>query len=126
MYRFEQYELTSGEGYRGHPYFLTGFVEPAPRPGDPYDPAVDADGWGVALGRRRVFTDSGGEVVHTATEELVRMDTCHGRPHVDYVFLPPGHPDRRVWLDGEWPYRTMKRFLEANWRVYADAAAERR
>lgn len=123
MYRFEQYELTDGDGYRGDLYFLTGFVEPEPVEGGHFDPTVDAEAWGVSIARRIVYTDADGTVVHTESEEVVRMDTRHGTPHIDYVFMPPGDPDRTEPLDGEWPYSKMKRFLESNWREYVDEAA---
>lgn len=122
MDRFEQYELSDGTGYRGHTYFLTGFVEPPPDVGEQYDPDVDADAWGVSIARRIVLTDGDGGVVHTDTEEIVRTDTRHGTPHIDYVFMPPGHPDRKEILAGAWPYSKMKQFLEAHWREYVDKA----
>lgn len=123
MYRFEQFELSGGEAYRGHTYFLTGFVEPPPAEGDRYDPDVDADAWGVSIARRIVYTDADGTVVHTDTEEVVRMDTRHGTPHIDYLFMPPSHSGRKEILDGAWPYSKMRRFLESNWREYVDEAA---
>lgn len=123
MYRFEQYELTDGDSYGGDLYFLTGFVEPEPVEGEHFDPDVDAEAWGVSIARRTVHTDADGTVVHTENEEVVRMDTRHGTPHIDYEFMPSGHPARKETLDGRWPYSRMKRFLEANWRVYVDEAA---
>lgn len=122
MDRLERYELTDGVDYRGHTYFLTGFVEPPPDEGGDYDPDEDADAWGASIARRIVYTDEEDRVVHTEYEEIVCMDTRHGDPHIDREFLPPDHDGRKVWLDGEWPYSEMKRFLEAHWMEYVDEA----
>lgn len=95
MDRLERYELTDGVGYRGHTYFLTGFVEPPPDDGGGYDPDEDADAWGASIARRIVYTDEEDRVVHTEYEEIVCMDTRHGDPHVDRKFL-----SRPRWPEG--------------------------
>ena len=109
MHRLETIDLGT---YRGEEYFLTGFVEPEPIEGTHYDPAEDATGYGIVLARS---TPVGSNV------EVVRMDTAHGRPHLDRLFLPADTSEERtVWLDEGYTYERMKRYLLANWRRFVD------
>lgn len=49
------------------------------------------------------------------------MDTAHGRPHLDLLYLPPDADDqRKVWLDDDYDYSRMKRYLLANWEHFVD------
>lgn len=109
MHRFETIDLGT---YRGDDYFLTGFVEPPPLEGEDYDPDEDADEYGVVLARSTAF---GSNV------EVVRLDTAHGRPHLDLVYLPPeARANRKIWLDEGYTYVRMKQYLLANWRRFLD------
>lgn len=110
MHRFETIGLGT---YRGHEYVLTGFVEPAPGPDEPFDPDTDADQYGVVLTR---------SLPYVANVEIVRMDIAHGQdPHMDLVYLPPNlRNDRRVVLDDRYSYDRMKRYLLTHWRDFVD------
>jgi hypothetical protein len=111
MYSFEKIDLGT---YRGDGYFLAGFVEPEASEGEDYDPDVDADDFGVTL------VQAG---THPLEEniEIVRMDTAHGQPHMDLVYLPPDvDEDSKVWLDDDYTYERMKQYLQANWKMFAD------
>lgn len=111
MHSFETIDLGT---YRGDVYFLKGFVEPEPSPGEHYDPGRDADGYGVVLVKKGA--DPLGE-----NEQIVRMDTSHGQPHLDKVYLPAdADEDRKDWLEDGYTYTRMKRYVEANWRGFAD------
>lgn len=108
MNRLETVDLGT---YRGDEYFLTGFVEPAPVDGIDYDPDECADEYGVVLARP---TSLG------SNDEVVRMDTAHGQPHLDLVYLPSSaHEQRKVRLDEGYTYERMKQYLLANWRRFA-------
>lgn len=109
MHRFESIDLGT---YRGHEYLLVGFVDPDPRGRDRYDPDEHADAYGVTIARS-VATP------HAETVEVVRMDTAHGRPHLDRCYLPPD-ADRKRWLSEGYSYERMKRYLLAHWRSFAD------
>jgi hypothetical protein len=109
MHRLETVDLGT---YRGDDYFLTGFVEPPPLEGADYDPETDADDYGVVLARS---TSYGSNV------EVVRLDTAHGRPHLDLVYLPPeAGAKRKLWLDEGFTYERMKQYLLANWKRHVD------
>jgi len=108
MHRLETVDLGC---YRGADYFLTGFVEPEPAAGQDYDPDVDAEGYGVVLARSTPLGSN---------DEVARMDTAHGQPHLDLLYVPPGTPERRkVWLDEGYTYERMKQYFLANWRRFA-------
>lgn len=110
MHELETIDLGS---YRVDDYFLTGFVDPAPVEGREYDPDEDADEYGVVLARS---TSVGSNV------EVVRLDTAHGRPHLDRLYLPhDAGTSRKIWLDADYPYDRMRRYLLANWRQFVTA-----
>lgn len=112
MHRLETVDLGT---YRGGDYFLTGFVEPEPVDGEDYDPDEDAVEFGLVLAR---------STVRGANVEIVRMDTAHGHPHLDRLYLPPDTTEeRKVWLDQRYTYARMKRYLLANWRHFVDLDA---
>ena len=109
MYSFESIDLGT---YRGNNYFLTGFVEPKPIEGKEYVPDVDAENYGVTVARK----DQAGNNI-----QIVRMDTAHGQPHMDLVYLPPGSTkQRKIWLDDGYSYVRMKKYLLAHWKRFAD------
>lgn len=111
MYSLETIDLGT---YRGDYYFLKGFVEPEPSGGEDYDPQEDAENYGVALVRE----------ASTPLEDkiqIVRMDTAHGQPHMDKVYLPPDtSKQEKVWLEDGYTYKRMKQYLLANWQEFAD------
>lgn len=110
MHRFETIDLGP---YRSDDYILTGFVEPEPTPGEPFDPATDADEYGVALARTMTYETN---------IEVVRMDTAHGQdPHMDLAYLPPDvGSDTQVELDDHCTYERMKQYLLTHWQDFAD------
>ena len=111
MYSFESVDLGT---YRGDDYFLNGFVEPELPEGEDYDPNKDAVNYGVTLARK-------GSHPHEKNIQIVRMDTAHGQPHLDLVYLPPDtERERKVWLDDGYTYKRMKQYLLANWQGFAD------
>jgi len=111
MHSFESIDLGT---YRGDGYFLMGFVEPEPSEGEGYDPAEDAESYGVTLVREGAHPLDG-------NIEIVRMDTAHGQPHMDLVYLPRDTAkDRKVWLEDGYTYKRMKQYLLANWKMFVD------
>jgi len=111
MYSFEQMDLGS---YCGDAYFLTGLVDPDPAGRPDYDPELDADDYGVVLARRDVDPIA-------SNIEIVRMDTRHGRPHLDKVYLPAdSSEDRKRWLDEPYAYSRMRTYILNYWQVFAD------
>jgi len=110
LHSFEPIDLGT---YRGDDYFLTGFVDPEPADGGHYDPATDADEYGVSLARSTVVG---------ANIEVVRMDTAHGQdPHMDRVYLPPDtDEERKVELGEGYTYKRMKQYLLTHWKDYVD------
>lgn len=111
MHSFESIELGT---YRGDNYFLTGFVDPEPSEGEDYDPNKDAENYGVTLARKG--SDPLGENI-----EIVRMDTAHGQPHMDLLYLPTDtDEERKEWLDDGYTYTRMKQYLLVNWKIFAD------
>lgn len=112
MYRLESIDLGT---YRGANYVLVGFVEPEPAERAAYDPDTDADNYGVTLVR------VGTGPLETNTE-IVRLDTSHGQPHVDRVYLPPdADTTRKIWLDDDYTYTRMKQYVVSNWQWFVDA-----
>lgn len=111
MHRFETVDLGT---YRDDDYFLVGFVEPEPSATDSYVPREDAEDYGVAVVRSA--DDPFEENV-----QIVRMDTTHGRPHLDRLYLP-GDSDaaQKRWLDFDFGYDRMKAYLLANWKTFVD------
>ena len=100
--------------YRGDSYFLAGFVEPDPSNHAEFDPDDDADEYGVVLVRSST---------HPLEEniQIVRMDTAHGTPHLDRVYLPPDvDADTKVWLNEGYEYSRMRTYLLANWEGFVD------
>ncbi|WP_136602653.1 DUF7718 family protein [Salinigranum halophilum] len=115
MHSIEAIDLGS---YRGENYQLVGFVEPKPVDGEDYDPDCDADGYGVTVFRVAVSPLS-------ENKEIVRMDNCHGQPHLDKEYIPPDtDTSKKVWLDEEYAYTRMKRYLLTNWKRFVDEALE--
>lgn len=109
MYRLETIDLGS---YRGDDYFLVGFVEP--EPDDDYIPDEDAENYGVAVVRK-------GEGPLEDNQEIVRMDTAHGQPHMDHVYLPPDTAqERKTWLEDGYTYERMKQYLLSHWEEFAN------
>lgn len=49
--------------------------------------------------------------------QIVRIDTKHGTPHVDKLWLRPGHPERKQWLE-DYTVHDAKTHLQRNWREY--------
>lgn len=115
MYSFETLDLGT---YRGDDYFLVGFVVPEPSEGSDYDPDEDAEDYGVTLVR---------EGTHPLEEnnQIIRMDTAHGKPHMDLVYLPPDSDEnRKKWLNDGYTYKRMKQYLLTNWETFADLYIE--
>jgi len=111
MHSFEPIDLGT---YRGDDYFLMGFVEPEPSEGEEYDPDEDAENYGVTLAR-------GGTRPLEENIEIVRMDTAHGHPHMDLIYLSSDtDEERKIWLDDGYTYKRMKQYLLANWETFAD------
>lgn len=111
MYRFETVDLGT---YRGTGYFLVGFVDPEPNPDSPYHPDRDADDYGVSLARETTNP-------FESHVQVVRLDTSHGRPHLDKLYLSEDTDEsRKVWLDHGYTYARMKRYVLTNWRTFAD------
>ena len=111
MHSYETIDLGT---YRGDSYFLTGFVEPDPSDYAEFDPDEDGDEYGVALARSSA---------HPLQEntQIVRMDTAHGTPHLDRVYLPPDvDEDTKVWLEKGYEYHRMRAYLLANWKAFVD------
>jgi hypothetical protein len=110
MYRFESIDLGT---YRGEDYFLVGFVEPDPGDCAEYDPDKVARNYGATIVRS-------GNSPREGNTQIVRMDTVHGRPHLDLVYLPPDAETRKRWLDRKYTYQRMREYLLANWRTFVD------
>jgi len=111
MHSFETIDLGT---YRGDDYFLAGFVEPDPDKDEDYDPDEDADNYGVNVSRSGIHP-------YEDNIQIVRMDTAHGKPHLDKVYLPPdADEDTKMWLDDGYTYEQMKQYLLANWQVFVD------
>lgn len=111
MYSFETIDLGT---YRGDEYFLTGFVDPDPADETTYNPDQDATDFGVSLARAPTYP-------HEETIEIVRMDTSHGQPHIDYLYLPENtNQQRKQWLSGGYTYSRMKQYLLTHWKDFAD------
>jgi len=111
MHSFETIDLGT---YRGDNYFLTGFVEPDPSDDAAFNPDEDAEEYGVTLAR---------SAAHPLQEntQIVRMDTAHGRPHLDRVYLSPdADEDTKVWLEEGYEYLRMRAYLLENWKVFVD------
>jgi len=111
VYQFETIDLGT---YRGDDYVLVGFVEPDPDGRAAYDPATDAENYGVTVAR--VTPDP-----TAANIEIIRLDTVHGQPHMDLAYLPPDtDADRKMWLDEGYTYSRMKRYLLTHWELFVD------
>jgi hypothetical protein len=49
------------------------------------------------------------------------MDTAHGTPHLDRVYLPPDADENtKVWLEEGYEYHRMRAYLLANWEALVD------
>ncbi len=111
MYSFETIEL---DIYKGDTYFLTGFVNPDPANSDSYDPDIDANSYGVSVARAASYPQ-------TSNIQIVRMDTCHGKPHLDKEYLPPNsNESKKVYLSKDYSYSRMKTYLLDNWKQFVD------
>lgn len=100
--------------YRGDNYFLTSFVEPDLDDYDDYTPAENAEnyGWVVVQKAESPIDDN---------NEVVWMDTCHGEPHLDKVYLPPdSDKEDKIWLGSEYSFLRMRDYLLANWEQFVD------
>ena len=112
MHRFESIDLGI---YRGFDCFVVGFVDPKPSEAEAYDPVEDAKHYGITLVRTE------GSSPFDTNVEIVRMDTSHGQPHMDLVYLPPDVGEsRKVWLDDDYTYDRMKQYLLSNWKLFVD------
>lgn len=117
MYSIEKFDLGR---YRGHNYFFTGFVEPEPKEGEDYDPDTDAENYGANIVR------AAASPIEDNTE-IVRMDTRHGRPHLDKEYLPDdSEEDDKVFLDDGYEYSRMKGYLLTHWKYFVDQYHEYR
>ena len=111
MYRFETIDL---DEYREDDYFLTGFVEPEPADEAAYTPDEDATEYGVSLARAPTYP-------YEETIEIVRMDTSHGQPHIDHLYLPEDTTQqRKEWLSSGYSYSRMKQYLLTSWKGFVD------
>lgn len=111
MHTFETIDLGD---YRGHAFFLVGFLEPEPAEAEDYDPDEDAENYGVALA-------DGATTPLEENTEILTMDTRHGRPHLDKEYLSgDAGAEKTVWLDQDYTYSRMKQFVLANWQHYVD------
>ncbi|WP_324666184.1 DUF7718 family protein [Haloarcula sediminis] len=111
METFDNIDL---ENYRGDNYFLVGYVEPDPDGYEDYDPEKDAEnyGWSLVQEAKSPLDEK---------DEIVRMDTCHGQPHLDKEYLPPdSDEEKKVWLDDDYAFYRMRDYLLQNWRDFAD------
>lgn len=114
MDSFETIDLGT---YRGDDYFLTGVVEPEPSEGDDFNPDEDAEDYGVSLARSTL--------PHESNRQIVRMDTLHGQPHMDRVYLPQdADEDRKLWLEEGYTYERMKQYLLTHWEYFVDRYIE--
>lgn len=105
------HRLTTDElgTYSGRRCFLTVAVEPDPSSVGSFDPYEDAEEWCVTV-------HYPGTVPNESDSEIVRIDTSHGRPHVDKLFL---EDPRKEWLPEEYDLATAERRLARRWREYA-------
>jgi len=111
MFRFETIDLGK---CRGENFLLVGFVEFKPSDNEDYDPNTDADNYGVSLVRT-------GPSPLVDNVQIVRMDTAHGHPHMDLVYLPPDTGEsQKVWLEEGYSYSRMKGYISTNWEIFAD------
>lgn len=92
-------------------YFLAVAVEPDPD-SVPNFTLDDAEHYCVVVGREAP------PVPDESNVEIVRIDTCHGRPHVDKLWLPPNHGERKEWLGDGFTVHDAKDHLKRNWREY--------
>lgn len=100
--------------YRGDAYKLCTFAEPEPENREEYDPDVDAEDYGVVL-----FRVGAGPL--DENDQIVRMDTRHGRPHMDRAYLPPESSKKtKIYLEDGYTCERMRRFLLANWKEFVD------
>lgn len=107
MYRFTTDELGELGGRR---YFLTVAIEPDPKEFDELDPYREAEEWCVTIHRPGVLPNQ-------SDTEIARIDTSHGRPHFDQLFLP----DRpKEWLSEEYDLRSAEMLFARQWRGYAN------
>ena len=111
MHSYETIDLGT---YRGDSYFLTGFVEPDPSDDAEFDPDEDGEEYGVALARSSAYPLE-------ENTQIVRMDTAHGTPHLDQVYLTPdADEDTKVWLEQGYEYHRMRAYLLENWKRFVD------
>lgn len=111
MERFDSIDLGT---YRGDDYFLVGFVEPAPKDGEDYDPESDAENYGWVVVQKA-------ESPLDENTQVVRMDTRHDGPHLDKEYLPPDiDEDKKEYLEEEYELYRMRDYLLQHWQGYAD------
>lgn len=107
MYRLTTDELGEHGGRR---YYLTVAVEPCPSEIDGFDPYTDAEEWTVSI-------HYPGTLPNESDTEIARIDTSHGRPHFDELFVP--HRPKE-WLPEGFGLREAERRLTTAWRLYAE------
>ncbi len=100
--------------HRGREFFLTVFVEPDPDTVDSFSVSDDADEWGLSVH----FQPEAPSESHV---EVARIDTTHGEPHFDRLYLPQ---QPKAWLGEDYLYEEARRDLLSNWRWYADQYVE--
>lgn len=86
------------------------FINVATEDGDP-------DSWCVTVGRETPSDEP--------NVNVVRIDTDHGRPHVDRLWLRP-EEGRKEWLPPGYPVDDAIDQVTENWREYARRYAVRR
>lgn len=97
----------------GNRYFYFLLVAVEPDPGTVLGFALDdAEEWCVVIGREAPPRPD------ASNTEIVRIDTYHGRPHMDKLWLNPGHDDRKEWFDEEYSIHDAKDHLKRHWREY--------
>lgn len=107
MHRFTTDELGELGGRR---YFLTVAVEPDPGEIDGFDPYREAEEWCATV-------HYPGTLPNESDTEIARIDTSHGRPHFDELFLP----DRpKKWLPEGYDLRSAERLFVRRWRYFAE------
>ncbi len=60
---------------------------------------------------------AGASLPNESNTEIVRIDTDHGTPRVDKLWLRPDHPERKQWL-GDYTIHDARDHLQRNWREY--------
>lgn len=96
--------------YRGVDFFATIFVEPAPQNDEAFDMPDDAEEWGLTIHFQP-------DEPYASHIEVARIDTGHGQPHFDRLYLPQ---QPKEWLGQDYTYEQARQDLFSNWQRYAD------